>query len=71
VEALGDNLRQLIYVSSAGVYQQADQMPHLEGDPGGSQESPPGQVLKPKPTWRPRGSPSPRCGRCISTVPEL
>ena len=33
VEALGDTLRQLIYVSSAGVYQQADQMPHLEGDP--------------------------------------
>ncbi|MBU6229379.1 MAG: NAD-dependent epimerase/dehydratase family protein [Cyanobacteria bacterium REEB459] len=32
VEVLGDGLQQFIYVSSAGVYQQADQMPHHEGD---------------------------------------
>jgi len=32
VEALGGNFQQLIYVSSAGVYQQSDQMPHVEGD---------------------------------------
>lgn len=33
LEALGNNFQQLIYVSSAGVYQKSDQMPHVEGDP--------------------------------------
>jgi nucleoside-diphosphate-sugar epimerase len=32
IEVLGDPLQQFIYVSSAGVYQKADQMPHIEGD---------------------------------------
>lgn len=32
VEILGDQLQQFIYVSSAGVYLQSDQMPHEEGD---------------------------------------
>jgi len=32
VEILGDQIQQFIYVSSAGVYLQSDQMPHQEGD---------------------------------------
>ncbi len=32
LDALGGNFQQFIYVSSAGVYQKSDQMPHVEGD---------------------------------------
>ncbi|MGF1535424.1 MAG: NAD-dependent epimerase/dehydratase family protein [Elainellaceae cyanobacterium] len=32
LDALGNSFQQLIYVSSAGVYQKSDQMPHVEGD---------------------------------------
>ncbi|MDA0672668.1 MAG: NAD-dependent epimerase/dehydratase family protein [Cyanobacteria bacterium] len=32
VELLGDRLQHFVYVSSAGVYQKSDQMPHVEGD---------------------------------------
>lgn len=32
VELFGDRLQHFVYVSSAGVYLKADQMPHIEGD---------------------------------------
>lgn len=33
VEALDGKVQHFVYVSSAGVYQKSDQMPHIEGDP--------------------------------------
>jgi nucleoside-diphosphate-sugar epimerase len=33
VEIFQDRIQHFVYVSSAGVYQKSDQMPHLEGDP--------------------------------------
>jgi nucleoside-diphosphate-sugar epimerase len=32
VELFGDQVQHFVYVSSAGVYQKSDQMPHIEGD---------------------------------------
>ncbi|MGF1460895.1 MAG: NAD-dependent epimerase/dehydratase family protein [Leptolyngbyaceae cyanobacterium] len=32
VELFGDQVQHLVYVSSAGVYQKSDEMPHVEGD---------------------------------------